>query len=410
MGAGNTSIDIEKLEQAIKWFAKYVAIKQKGKSVDFYSGFMEVNEGYKRVLFANGHSALNLDKWNESMIGTGKILKYVVAGLEAKDNSGKNNIVNYHAVTNIKNVANSNLALAERILYNFYKGNDDKTAFEDACEFFGRWFPTFSYLMFLKDSTRYLPVMSSDKNHGDRFKKLNISRECLSYCSWDNYQVFLDIHKQIQEKLIEAFPENQVSLLDAHSFVWMLYAAPDDFSFKLEDELENITGATDFVDAVASQINYKEKAKQENAETEKLIIDSGIKGEEREAIIKTRVNQGVFRERLLLRYKRCCLCGVSDTRLLRASHIKPWSDSNPDEKVDPDNGFLMCPNHDIIFDKFLISFGDDGRILVSNDLKDIDRTFLNVRDDMKIELTEGNRKYLEYHRARFESNEQKLDK
>jgi hypothetical protein len=58
----------------------------------------------------------------------------------------------------------------------------------------------------------------------------------------------------------------------------------------------------------------------------------------------------------------------------------------------------------------LISFGDDGRILVSNDLLDIDRTFLNVRDDMKIELTEGNRKYLEYHRARFESKEQKLDK
>lgn len=49
MGVGNASIDIEKLEQAIKWFAKYVAIKQKSKSVVFYSGFMEVNEGYKRV-------------------------------------------------------------------------------------------------------------------------------------------------------------------------------------------------------------------------------------------------------------------------------------------------------------------------------------------------------------------------
>lgn len=394
-------VDTEVLEKAIIWFAKYIASKQKGKNVDFYSGYMEAHEGYKRDLYANGHAALKIETWNDTLIGTGKILKCVVDGLEAKDNFGKNNIVNYHAVTNLKNKANMDLALAEDILYNLFKGNDDKSAFEDACEFFGRWYPTFSYLMFLKDNTKYLPVMSSDKNHGDRFKKLNISRGCLSYCSWDNYQVFLDIHKQIQNKLIEALPANQISLLDAHSFVWTLYAAPDDFTFEMEDKLENIPGANNFVESVVSQINYNEKVKREYAELERIIQQSGITGVEKEVVTKARVNQGEFRKRLLLRYKKCCLCGVSDSRFLIASHIKPWCDSNPEERVDPDNGFLLCPNHDSAFDQFLISFDEVGKILISDKVQASDRIFLNIRDDMSIELNEGNKKYLEYHRAKF---------
>lgn len=258
--ATRAAVDTETLEKAILWFTKFIAIKQQEKDVDFYSGFMEKNEGYKRALFENGHAALNLDSWSETMIGTGKILAYVVAGLEAKDNSGSNNIVNYHYVTNLKKKASADLNTAEDILYNLFKGNDDKAAFEDACDFFGRWYPTFSYLMFLKDDTKYLPVMNSDRNHGDRFRKLNISRDCLRYCSWNNYQVFLEIHKQIQDKLIEALPSNQVSFLDAHSFVWTLYAAPEDFKFEMEQKLESIPGAISFVESTSSQINYRKKA------------------------------------------------------------------------------------------------------------------------------------------------------
>ena len=97
----------------------------------------------------------------------------------------------------------------------------------------------------------------------------------------------------------------------------------------------------------------------------------------------------------------CCLCQVSNRGLLTASLIKPWSVSTSAEKLDQDNGFLMCPNHDRLFDKGYISFMDDGGILISDNLSEIDRASINVQSDMSVELTEGNRRYLQYHREKI---------
>lgn len=47
-------------------------------------------------------------------------------------------------------------------------------------------------------------------------------------------------------------------------------------------------------------------------------------------------------------------CGVSDEHFLIDSHIKPWSQSNNQEWLDVNNGLLLCPNHDALFDKGII--------------------------------------------------------
>ena len=140
--------------------------------------------------------------------------------------------------------------------------------------------------------------------------------------------------------------------------------------------------------------SYTEKAKEIDEE----INDMPIVGESKEAVVKVRVNQGIFHDILLSRYGKCCLCGVSNKALLIASHIKPWRDSKPEEKLDVDNGLLLCPNHDRLFDKGFISFGEDGRILISNHLDQINRVYTNVNTNMRIDLTEQNKKYLEFHR------------
>lgn len=122
-------------------------------------------------------------------------------------------------------------------------------------------------------------------------------------------------------------------------------------------------------------------------------------GESKEAVVKIRVNQGVFRDRLLQRFNCCCcLCGLSNRNLLIASHIKPWSVCEPEEKLDLDNGFLMCPNHDRLFDQGWITFDDDGKIIIADGLSENDRITLKIKNDMNISLTEKNRKYLQYHR------------
>ena len=131
---------------------------------------------------------------------------------------------------------------------------------------------------------------------------------------------------------------------------------------------------------------------------EEEINSLNVEGVSKKAIINARVNQGIFRDLLLERYNKCCLCGVENHTLLIASHIKPWVESEPKEKLHVDNGFLMCPNHDKLFDKGYITFDDDGKIIISERLTENDRVFLNVNSGMRIELTESNKKYLKFHR------------
>lgn len=124
-----------------------------------------------------------------------------------------------------------------------------------------------------------------------------------------------------------------------------------------------------------------------------------MEGQEKEAVVRIRVNQGEFRKKLLKKYGKCCLCGVSNPTLLVASHIKPWADSEPLEKLDSDNALLLCPNHDKLFDSGLISFDESGKIIISDELTENDRLFMNINDHMKIKVNEAQVEYLSYHRS-----------
>ncbi len=145
-----------------------------------------------------------------------------------------------------------------------------------------------------------------------------------------------------------------------------------------------------------------DKVIEETQKIEKEVEPLNIDEESKKAIVNVRVNQGKFRDLLLKRYNnKCCLCAIKNQKFLIASHIKPWAKSELKEKVDIDNGFLMCPNHDRLFDKGYITFDDDGTIIISGKLEKNDRVFLNVDSKMRIEqLTKGNKEYLEFHRKK----------
>lgn len=100
-------------------------------------------------------------------------------------------------------------------------------------------------------------------------------------------------------------------------------------------------------------------------ETEKL-----SKSTEAERLIVQRVGQNLFRNALLKYWNgKCPLTGISDTALLRASHIVPWADCETDaQRLDVHNGLLLSALWDAAFDKGLISFSDEGIILVSDKL------------------------------------------
>ncbi len=131
---------------------------------------------------------------------------------------------------------------------------------------------------------------------------------------------------------------------------------------------------------------------------ENNLDENGIEGEEREVITKARVNQSVFRNRLIEKYHKCAFCPIDVPSVLIASHIKPWAMSNRKEKLDVNNGFLLCPNHDKLFDQGFISFDDDGKIMVSQEINAKNQLCMNIEDKLSINLTEENKKYLAYHR------------
>lgn len=135
------------------------------------------------------------------------------------------------------------------------------------------------------------------------------------------------------------------------------------------------------------------------------IVEQELTGKEREAIVKIRENQGRFRQQLIDKYQhKCALCGINMNELLFANHIKPWSVSEDKEKIKVNNGILLCSNHDKLFDNGLISFDDDGNILISSKIDEINRKFTNINLSMKIEVNEEMQKFLKYHRENIYKN------
>lgn len=127
-------------------------------------------------------------------------------------------------------------------------------------------------------------------------------------------------------------------------------------------------------------------------------IENILTGEEKDTIIKIRIGHSQYKE-LLQRENSCCpVCGLKNKRLLIASHIKPWSKSDEKEKVDVDNVFLFCHNHDYLFDKGHISFDNEGILLVSSRLGKEDKKILGLDRNTKLKLSEKKKEYLKWHR------------
>jgi len=120
---------------------------------------------------------------------------------------------------------------------------------------------------------------------------------------------------------------------------------------------------------------------------------------EKESVVKSRVGQGSYRKALIEQWGRCAVSGCPLTEVLKASHIKPWRDANNQERLDPNNGLLLTPNYDQLFDSGLISFENDGVIRLSSRLDSHTLATLGISTSDAIDgLNPAQRKYLGYHR------------
>lgn len=205
-------INKERIKELYEWFCDFVESKQGTPFISFSEGLIEYEEGYKRNIFKKAHSILELDKWKRTDIGNGIIADRVIRAMNASEN-----IVNYHAKSLFKNKTLERPKEAENILYDLYKKKNPEDAFERACEFYGRRFNELSYLLFIKDKDKYVPIRSTI--HKKIFEKLELPTDWFKKCTWDSYNEYLQIMYEIRDYLEELF-DMPISLLDAHSFVW----------------------------------------------------------------------------------------------------------------------------------------------------------------------------------------------
>jgi hypothetical protein len=130
--------------------------------------------------------------------------------------------------------------------------------------------------------------------------------------------------------------------------------------------------------------------------------DTEVPETQRIQLAKARVGQGLFRKRVILLDGACRVTGVTDQRLLIASHIKPWRAANNAERLNGHNGILLSPHIDALFDEHLITFEDDGRMHVHSSLP------RDVLDRWSIDASKRTERFraeqhafLEHHREVF---------
>ena len=123
---------------------------------------------------------------------------------------------------------------------------------------------------------------------------------------------------------------------------------------------------------------------------------------ERKGLVTSRVGQGYYRQQVINKWKgKCPLTGIDALPILISSHIVPWSESNDDERLDVENGILLSPNLDALFDRHLISFDDYGEILISSKVSEKNIENLKLLSLPNIEINERMLKYIRRHRNKF---------
>ena len=160
-----------------------------------------------------------------------------------------------------------------------------------------------------------------------------------------------------------------------------------DFLKKDEQYRDNYQDKGDYSNFVSALNKYRKFITTKSNlvdDIEAIKKDSTISETQKELLTFARIGQGKYRKDLIELWEKCSVSECNMTDLLIASHITPWSESSNEEKLDPYNGLLLLPNYDKLFDKHLISFDDDGKIIISPQIKKEEYKVLGISANDKL--------------------------
>lgn len=158
-------------------------------------------------------------------------------------------------------------------------------------------------------------------------------------------------------------------------------------------------------------------AKYQNKKVEEIALEkqdieyierdvlNGKEGIDVARLVKTRVNQSLFRKVVLNNYSNSCsICNLNINSLLIASHIIKWS-SNESNRLNPENGLCLCSIHDKAFELGYLGVRSDYKVLISPSLNQIEeketfQAFFKRHENHLIKLPDKfypNPEFLEQH-------------
>lgn len=216
------TVTIEILKRLFNDFANFVSTADKKPFTEFKtSTFIDTTENYKYSVYDEARENLGNKWWKPEDIGTGKIQQAVSSAIKTRVNHSyqmvDNNLVDWRKKDDFSKRAKSKTL--ETILFNFYKSKiKDNEAFDQLVDE-GLSYQFIAYLFFIKDSNRFLPI--SQERFDKIFEQIGfVDFKTSGNVSWDNYTTFNDVIKQVRNFL--RTKDSNATLIDAHSFLWIL--------------------------------------------------------------------------------------------------------------------------------------------------------------------------------------------
>lgn len=224
------SISPRRFHEAFLRFQR-IHIEESGWELDSFSNrdsFAFQWEGYKQAIPERAGAVLQAKRWKRAEIGSGEILRRVIAAIELPDN----NLLQWQARQGPASRAHSRIydllaeteiegrVILEGLFYDLYRsGKADEETFEGIVSLCRQRYELLGYLFFIADPGRFLPLRT--RSFDKALAELGVELKTEGRCGWDNYLAFVDAIREVRMRL-HAEGVTDATLLDAHSFCWII--------------------------------------------------------------------------------------------------------------------------------------------------------------------------------------------
>lgn len=207
----------KQLEKALEKYVAFLALEQDAPFVSFSEAEKRTStlaeEVYKESNQSKAISELHEIDWDNTKPGSGELTKQVFAIIRRRSPY----LVNRFTVNNKEKIAIANLYEADKLFYDLYYANsDDEQNFKAITKLFKNNYSFNAFLFFIKGG-HYLPISG---NLSKSLAMLGVTFPINDHCSWKNYNELIEIVEEIQDYIIESGIDPNVTLIQAHSFLW----------------------------------------------------------------------------------------------------------------------------------------------------------------------------------------------